>query len=54
MRREQVLARLLRAVSGKTQEQFGEATGIHTSLVAQFELGRAVPARNTWSAWRRP
>jgi transcriptional regulator with XRE-family HTH domain len=43
MRREQILARLLRAVSGKTQEQFGEATGICTSLVARFELGKVVP-----------
>ena len=43
MRREQILARLLRAVSGKTQEQFGEATAICTSVVARFELGQSVP-----------
>jgi transcriptional regulator with XRE-family HTH domain len=45
MRREHIMARLLRAVSGKTQEQFGKETGIHPSLVAQFELGKVVPSR---------
>jgi transcriptional regulator with XRE-family HTH domain len=45
MKREQVLARLLRALSGMTQEQIGEEIGVHTSLIAQFELGRAVPSR---------
>jgi transcriptional regulator with XRE-family HTH domain len=45
MRRENILARLLRAVSGKSQEQFGEETGIHASRLACFELGRAVPSR---------
>lgn len=46
MRREQVLARLLRAFSGMTQEQMGQEIGVHTSLIAQFELGRAVPGRD--------
>lgn len=46
MRREQVLARLLRAFSGMTQEQIGQEIGVHTSLIAQFELGRAVPGRD--------
>ncbi|MFL6194282.1 MAG: helix-turn-helix domain-containing protein, partial [Thermoanaerobaculia bacterium] len=39
------MARLLRALSGKTQEQFGKETGIQTALLAQFELGKAIPAR---------
>jgi len=46
MRREQVLARLLRAFSGMTQEQIGQEIGVHASLIAQFELGRAVPGRD--------
>lgn len=46
MRREQVLARLLRALSGMTQEQIGGEIGVHASLIAQFELGRAVPGRD--------
>ena len=46
MRREQVLARMLRALSGMTQEQIGQEIGVHTSLIAQFELGRAVPGRD--------
>ncbi|HEX9940532.1 MAG TPA: helix-turn-helix transcriptional regulator [Thermoanaerobaculia bacterium] len=46
MRREHLLARLLRAVSGKTQEQFGEETGVHPSLIALIELGKATPGRD--------
>jgi transcriptional regulator with XRE-family HTH domain len=39
------MARLLRAISGKSQEQLGKETGIHPSVVAQIELGRVVPSR---------
>ena len=46
MRREHIMARLLRAVSGTSQEQFGKEAGIHPSLVAQFELGTVVPSRD--------
>lgn len=45
MRREQVMARLLRAISGKTQQRFGEETGIDPSVIADFELGQALPGR---------
>ena len=45
MRREHIMARLLRAISGKSQEQFGNEAGIHTALVTQFELGKVAPSR---------
>ena len=45
MKRENLKARLLRALSGKTQKQMGEETGIHSSLIEQFELGKVVPSR---------
>ncbi len=45
MRREHTMARLLRALSGKTQAQFGEETGLEASAVALFELGKAVPSQ---------
>jgi transcriptional regulator with XRE-family HTH domain len=44
MRQEHVIARLLRAVSGKTQEQIAEEIGVHPSLIAQFELGKVLPS----------
>ena len=43
MRRENLKARLLRALSGKTQEQFAQEIGVHPSLVAQIELGLFTP-----------
>jgi tetratricopeptide (TPR) repeat protein len=43
MRRKNRMARLLRALSGKTQEQTGEEIGVHPSLIAQFERGKIVP-----------
>jgi len=43
MRREHMIARLCRALSGKTQEEFGRDLGIRPSLIAQFELGLVVP-----------
>ena len=43
MRRKNRMARLLRALSGKTQEQTGEAIGVHPSLIARFEQDQIVP-----------
>jgi tetratricopeptide (TPR) repeat protein len=43
MRRENLMARVLRALSGKTQEQFGHEAGVHPSLIAQIELGHLSP-----------
>jgi tetratricopeptide (TPR) repeat protein len=40
MRRENLKARLLRAVSGKTQEQLGEEIGDQPGLIGQIEQGR--------------
>jgi tetratricopeptide (TPR) repeat protein len=40
------MARLLRARSGKSQEQFGEEIGVHPSLIAQIELGDGEPSRD--------
>jgi transcriptional regulator with XRE-family HTH domain len=39
------MARLCRALSGKTQEQLGRDLGIRPSLIAQFERGLVVPGR---------
>ncbi len=44
MRRKNRLARLLRALSGKTQEQTAEEIGVHPSLIAQIELGKFEPS----------
>src|SRR5436305_13003574 len=44
MTREHYLARLLRALSGKTQEQMAEETGVHPSLIGQIEQGQVLPA----------
>ena len=46
MKQEHVAARLLRALSGKTQEQMAEAIGADRSLIAQFELGLVAPSRD--------
>lgn len=43
MRRENLLARLLRALSGKTQDQLGSEIGVHPSLISQIELGLLTP-----------
>ncbi|MBW8875678.1 MAG: helix-turn-helix transcriptional regulator [Acidobacteria bacterium] len=42
MKRENLKARLLRAVSGKTQEQLGEEIGVHPGLIGQIEQGRVL------------
>jgi tetratricopeptide (TPR) repeat protein/DNA-binding XRE family transcriptional regulator len=45
MKREQLMARMLRALSGKTQAQFGDEIGVEASLVALFETGKVAPSR---------
>jgi len=50
MRRETKLARLLRAVSGPTQEQLAADLGVAQSLIAQIELGEVVPSTATLHA----
>ena len=40
-----MIARLLRALSGKSQEQMGEEVGVSPSLIAQFETGKVLPNR---------
>lgn len=45
MKREILMARLLRALSGKSQERMGEEVGIHPSLLAHYEAGKGVPGR---------
>jgi transcriptional regulator with XRE-family HTH domain len=40
MKRENLLARLLRALSGKSQEKIAEKLGIHSALVGQVENGQ--------------
>jgi transcriptional regulator with XRE-family HTH domain len=47
MRRKNVQARLLRALSGKTQEQTAEETGVTPALIAQIELGKNEPGAET-------
>jgi transcriptional regulator with XRE-family HTH domain len=42
MKRENLKARLLRAVSGKTQEQLGEEIGVHPGLIGQIEQGKVL------------
>jgi transcriptional regulator with XRE-family HTH domain len=43
MRPRNRLVRLLRALSGETQKEFGERTGIHPVLLAQYELDQVEP-----------
>lgn len=44
MRRKNLMARMLRALSCKTQEQTAEDIGVHPSLIAQIELGKFEPS----------
>jgi transcriptional regulator with XRE-family HTH domain len=44
MKREILMARLLRALAGKTQEAMGEDTGLHPSMVSLVESGKAAPS----------
>lgn len=46
MRQEHVIARLLRALSGKTQEQIAEELGVDPSFIAQVELGKVLPSQD--------
>lgn len=43
MRRETLKARMLRALSGRSQEQMAEKIDVHPSLIAQIELGLVTP-----------
>lgn len=45
MRREHYQARLLRALSGKTQEKMANDVGIDPVLLSQIELGSLMPKR---------
>ncbi len=46
MKQEHVIARLLRALSGKTQEQTAEDLGVDSSFIAQVELGKVLPGQD--------
>ncbi|HKI03773.1 MAG TPA: helix-turn-helix transcriptional regulator [Thermoanaerobaculia bacterium] len=46
MRREHLLARLARALAGKSQDRMADEIGVHPSLVAHFEQGNVVPSRD--------
>ncbi len=43
---EHLEARVVRALSGLTQEEISEDTGIPQSLVAQFEQGKVLPGKD--------
>jgi transcriptional regulator with XRE-family HTH domain len=43
MRPRNRLARLARALSGETQKDFAEKTGVHSTLLAQYELDQVEP-----------
>lgn len=45
MRQKDLLSRLLRTLSGKTQKDFAHDLGVHPSLIGHFERGRVAPAR---------
>ncbi len=47
MRRKNVQARLLRALSGKTQEQTAEEVGVTPAMIAQIELDKVEPGAET-------
>ncbi len=46
MEQEHVIARLLRALSGKTQGQIAEELGVDPSFIAQVELGKVLPGQD--------
>jgi tetratricopeptide (TPR) repeat protein/DNA-binding XRE family transcriptional regulator len=46
MRRPNLTARMLRALSGETQQQFGEGVDVHPALIAQIEVGSVEPDRD--------
>jgi len=41
------LARLFRALSGESQNEFGERVGVHPNLIADHEMGWVEPSRET-------
>jgi len=43
MRGKNLLVRLFRAVSGLTQKDFGQRTGVHPILIARYELDEIEP-----------
>jgi transcriptional regulator with XRE-family HTH domain len=43
MRGKNLLVRLFRAVSGLTQKEFGQRTGVHSILIARYELDEIEP-----------
>lgn len=53
MRRENTMARMLRALAGMTQEQVAEALDVHPSLIAQIELDEVAPSPGQLEAMAR-
>jgi transcriptional regulator with XRE-family HTH domain len=44
LRRNNVMARLFRALSGETQKDFARKTGVHFTLIADYELDKVEPS----------
>lgn len=53
MQRENLIARVFRALSGKSQKQTAEEMGVDPSLVARVELGEVLPDRKYLEALGR-
>ena len=53
MQRENLIARVFRALSGKSQKQTAEEMGVDPSLVARVELGEVTPDREYLEALGR-
>ena len=53
MRRENLLARLLRALSGKSQEQMGGRSVFTPPSSLSSRSEPVGPAATTWNVWRR-
>jgi transcriptional regulator with XRE-family HTH domain len=53
MQRENLIARVFRALSGKSQKQTAEEMGVDPSLVARVELGEVAPDRKYLEALGR-
>ena len=47
MRRNNLMARMFRAVSGETQKGFARKTGVHFTLLADYELDKVEPSPET-------
>jgi tetratricopeptide (TPR) repeat protein len=47
MKPENLLARLARALSGQSQEQFGELTGVAPKMISAYEMGLRTPSSTT-------